>query len=246
MTVKIQRGRQFLAGDTTAQLFDDKGKAGSWTAKASEKLVASNNTVLLKKGTTQVKLSTAADWKKFLADNAGTKEKAANFAKNFGITFEDFCNVVDDLAASDDKGLTLNLSPQSNLSKALSLDKVEGNYANKMTAESTVKLTGVGGVKSDAKLGEALPKIGPEVLAKPVDMGWDRNRTEQEAWADFKVVDGANRIFRNTNAISVFAGMTDVKWDDPKAMELVEKFTMPMHLEQTTKPDGTRSFQDKD
>jgi hypothetical protein len=109
-----------------------------------------------------------------------------------------------------------------------------------------VELGGVGGVKSDAKLGAPTPTIGPEVLAKPVDMGWDRNRTEQEAWADFKVVDGANRIFRNTNAISVFAGMTKPKWDDPKAMELVNSFTMPMHLEQTTKPDGTTSFQDKD
>lgn len=246
MTVKIQRGRQFLAGDATAQLFDDKGKAGTWVGKASEKLVASNNTVLLKKGTTTVKLATADDWKKFISENAGTKDKAANFAKTFGITYEDFCNVVDDLAASDDKGLTLNLSPNSNLSKALSLDKVEGNYANKMKADTVVKLGGVGGVKSEAKLGAALPTIGPEVLAKPIDMGWDRNRTEQEAWADFKVVDGANRIFRNTNAISVFSGLTDVKWDDPKAMELVEKFTMPMHLEQTTKPDGTRSFQDKD
>ena len=51
MTVKIQRGRQFLVGDATAQLFDDKGKAGSYLTKASEKLVTSTNTVLLKKGT---------------------------------------------------------------------------------------------------------------------------------------------------------------------------------------------------
>ncbi|MFO0597890.1 MAG: hypothetical protein U0228_21490 [Myxococcaceae bacterium] len=245
MTVKIQRGRQFMAGDTTAALFDDKGKAGTFLSKASDKLVAQQNVLLLKKGTTTVKLATADDWKKFLTDNAGTKDKAAAFSKNFGITFEDFCNVVDDLAASDDKGLTLNLSPKSNLSKALSLDKVEGNYATKLTAETVVKLGGVGGVKSDAKL-VATPSIGPEVLSKPIDMGWDRNRTEQETWADFKVVDGANKIFKNTTGSVVFDKLTKPKWDDPEAMAMVDKFTMPLHLEQTTKPDGTVSSQDKD
>ncbi|MDP2270355.1 MAG: hypothetical protein Q8N23_30185 [Archangium sp.] len=245
MTVKIQRGRQFLAGDVSAQLFDDKGKAGTYLSQASAKLVAQTNTVLLKKGTTTVKLATADDWKKFIAEYVPTKAKTADFTKTFGITFEDFCNVVDDVAVSDDKGLSLNLSPNTNLSKALSLDKVEGNYASKLTAESTVKLSGIGGVKSEGKL-VATPVIGPEILAKPIDTGWDRNRTEQEAWADFKVVDGANRIFRETGAIAVFDKMTKPKWDDPAAMELVEKFTMPMHLEQTTKADGTVSFQDKD
>lgn len=245
MTVKIQRGRQFLAGDVSAQLFDDKGKAGTYLSQASAKLVAQTNTVLLKKGTSTVKLATADDWKKFIVEHAATKAKTAEFTKNFGITFEDFCNVVDDLAVSDDKGLSLNLSPNSNLAKALSLDKVEGNYASKLTAESTVKLSGIGGVKSEGKL-VATPVIGPEILAKPIDTGWDRNRTEQEAWADFKVLDGANRIFRETGAIAVFDKMTKPRWDDPAAMELVEKFTMPMHLEQTTKPDGTVSFQDKD
>ncbi len=244
MTVKIQRGRQFLAGDVSAQLFDDKGKSGTYLSQASAKLVAQTNTVLLKKGTTTVKLATADDWKKFIAEYVPTKAKTADFTKTFGITFEDFCNVVDDVAVSEDKGLSLNLSPNTNLAKALSLDKVEGNYASKLTAESTVKLGGIG-VKSEGKL-VATPVIGPEILAKPVDTGWDRNRTEQEAWADFKVLDGANRIFRETGAIAVFDKMTKPKWDDPAAMELVEKFTMPMHLEQTTKADGTVSFQDKD
>lgn len=245
MTVKIQRGRQFLAGDVSAQLFDDKGKAGTYLSKASEKLVGQNNVLLLKKGTSTVKLATADDWKKFLNDEAGTKTKTADFAKKFGITFEDFCNVVDDLAMSDDKGLSVNLSPNTNLAKALSLDKVEGNYGTKMKADQVVKLGGPGGVKSEATA-VASPAIGPEILAKPVDMGWDRNRTEQEAWADFKVVDGANRIFRETGAIAVFEKMTKPNWNDPEAMALVDKFTMPMHLEQTTKPDGTSSFQDKD
>jgi|APLak6261675434_1056106.scaffolds.fasta_scaffold00789_2 hypothetical protein len=245
MTVKIQRGRQFLAGDATAQLFDDKGKAGSYLGKASEKLIASNNTVLLKKGTSTVKLATADDWNKFLKEHASTKAQTKDFAAKFGITFEDFCNVVDDVAVSDDKGLSLNLSPRTNLAKALGLDKVEGNYATGLKADTAVKLGGAGGVRSEAKLVPS-PAIGPEVLAKPVDMGWDRNRTEQEAWADFKLGDGANGIFKKTSAISVFTPMTEPKWSDPAAMELVEKFSMPMHLELTTKPDGTRSAQDKD
>ncbi len=245
MTVKIQRGRQFLAGDATAQLFDDKGRAGSYLNKASDKLVAQGNTVLLKKGTTTVKLASAEDWKKFLTENASTRTQTRDFGAKFGITFEDFCNLVDDLAVSDDKGLALNLSPRGNLAKALSLDKVEGNYASKMTAETTVKLGGIGGVKSEAKLVPS-PAIGPEVLAKPPDMGWDRNRVEQEAWADFKMGDGASKLFHATNTVSVFAGLTEPKWDDPAAMALADKFTMPMHLEMTTKPDGTRSSQDKD
>lgn len=245
MTVKIQRGRQFLAGDVSAQLFDDKGKAGTYLSQAAAKLTAQTNTVLLKKGTTTVKLATADDWKKFIAEHAGTKAKTADFTKKFGITFEDFCNVVDDLAVSDDKGLSLNLSPNTNLAKALSLDKVEGNYASKLTAESTVKLGGIGGVKSEGKL-VATPVIGPDILATPVNSSWDRNRTEQEAWADFKVEDGANKIFKSTGASTVFEKLNKPKWDDPAAMELVEKFTMPMHLEQTTKTDGTVSSQDKD
>jgi hypothetical protein len=243
--VKIQRGRQFLAGDVSAQLFDDKGKAGTYLGKAGEKLVAQNNVLLLKKGTSTVKLATADDWKKFLNDEAGTKTKTADFAKKFGITFEDFCNVVDDLAMSDDKGLSVNLSPNTNLAKALALDKVDGNYGTKLKADQVVKLGGPGGVRSEAKL-EATPTIGPDILSKPVDMGWDRNRTEQEAWADFKVVDGANKIFKSTGASQVFEKLTEPKWDDPDAMALVEKFSMPMHLEMTTKPDGTRSPQDRD
>lgn len=245
MTVKIQRGRQFLAGDATAQLFDDKGKAGSYLTKASEKLVSQQNTVLLRKGSTSVKLSTAEEWKTFLSENAGTKKKTDDFAKTFGITFQDFCNVVDDLAASDDKGLTLNLSPRSNVSKALSLDKHDNDYGSKLKADSVVNLTGTGGVKSDAKL-VATPAIGPEILAKPIDTDWERDRTEQEAWADFKVKDGSNKIFKSTAASTVFDKMTEPKWDDPEAMALVDRFTMPMHLEITTKPDGTKSSQDKD
>lgn len=245
MTIKIQRGRQFLAGDATAELFDRNGKAGSYLAKAGEKLVAAQHSVTLK-GRQTVTLAKAEDWSQFLAAHAATKEQTAQFATKFGISFDDFCNLIDDLAASDDKGLSLNLSPRTNLAKALSLDKVEGDYGRKMTAEQTVKLTGVGGVRSEAKL-EPTPTIGPEILSTPIQGGWERDRTEQEAWADFKMGNGANGIFRRTNAISVFEKLHKPKWDDPEAMALVERFTMPMHLEiSETKPDGTVVFQDKD
>ncbi|MGV3624933.1 MAG: hypothetical protein ACO1OB_29200 [Archangium sp.] len=246
MTVKIQRGRQFLAGDATAQLFDDKGKAGSYLQQAGDKLVAQQHTILLRKGSEVVKLSTAAEWKSFLGTHAGNKDKTSEFAKNFGITFDDFCNVLDDVAASDDKGLTLNLSPRTNLARALSLDKVEGNYASTMAADAAVKLTGEGGVKSDARLVPA-PTITADILSTPITDGWERDRTEQEAWADFKMGDGANGIFRRTNASAVFEKLHKPDWNDPKAMELVERFTMPMHLEiAETKPDGTVVFQDRD
>lgn len=245
MTVKIQRGRQFLAGDATAELFDKKGKAGSYLDKASAKLIEQGHTLQLKKGSATVTLKTAADWKAFLSENAGTLEKSQAFAKTFGITFSDFTNVVDDLAASDDKGLTLNLSPRSNVSKALGLDKLDGNYATKMTAEQSLKLTGERGVKSDAKL-VPTPVITKDILSTPITDGWERDRTEQEAWADFKMGDGANGIFKKTDALSVFSGLTEPKYDDAAAMALVEKFTMPVHLELTTGTDGTKKAQDKD
>lgn len=246
MTVKIQRGRQFLAGDATAQLFDEKGKAGSYLQKAAEKLVGQQNSILLRNGSNVVKLSTADEWKTFLAEHAGSKDKTAEFAKNFGLTFDDFCNVIDDVAASDDKGLSLNLSPRTNLAKALSLDKVEGNYASKLTAETVVKLGGEGGVKSEGKL-VPTPTITADILSTPIVDGWERDRTEQEAWADFKMGDGANGIFKKTNASSVFEKLHKPDWNDPKAMELVERFTMPMHLEiAETAADGTVKFQDRD
>jgi hypothetical protein len=194
MTVKIQRGRQFLAGDATAQLFDERGTAGTYLSKASEKLVSQQNTVLLRKGTTTVKLSTADEWKNFLTENAGTKQKTDDFAKKFGITFQDFCNVVDDLAVSDDKGLTLNLSPRSNVSKALSLDKHDNDYATKMKADTVLNLTGTGGVKSDAKLVTS-PAIGPEILATPIDKVYEHGFYPLQGGFKFQPGDQAFEVF---------------------------------------------------
>ncbi len=246
MTIKIQRGRQFLAGEASAELFDRRGRAGTYLAQAGEKLAAANNTVTLRQGNQPVKLATADDWKAFLSAHAATKDQTAQFAGKFGITFDDFCNVIDDVAASDDKGLSLNLSPRSNLSKALSLDKVEGDYARKFSPEATVKLTGVGGVKSEAKL-EAAPVIGPDILSTPIQDGWQRDRTEQEAWADFKVGNGSNGIFRRTNAAEIFYQLHEPSWENADAMSLVERFTMPMRIEVSERnPDGTPKFKDRD
>ncbi len=137
MTIKIQSGRQFAAGDTSVALFDEKGKAGTYLAKASDKLVAHGVSVQLKGARNKtITLATADDWKGFLSKYCATKQQSAQFAKHFGITFTDFCNTLDDAAASDDKGLTLDLRPTSELAKALSLDKVDGDYGSKLAART--------------------------------------------------------------------------------------------------------------
>lgn len=90
MTIKIQRGRQFLAGEVSTQLFDQKGKAGTYLAQASAKLVAQQLQVQLEGPAGAVKLATADDWSKFLAEHASTSEQTKQFADSFGITFHDF------------------------------------------------------------------------------------------------------------------------------------------------------------
>lgn len=247
MTIKIQRGRQFLSGDATASLFDEKGKAGGYLAKAGEKLSAQEMTVQLKGSRGKVlELKTKADWDGFVAKYAATKEQVSAFPKKFGITFSDFCNAIDDAAASDDKGLTLDLRPTSELAKSLSLDKVDNDYGTKLAKDAKLNLTGANSATGEA-VAAGSPTIGPDILSTPIGSSWDRDRTEQEAWADFKVKDGANKTFRQTNAASVFEKLTKPKWDDPDAMALVDAFTMPMHLEVAeTKPDGTPVFQDRD
>lgn len=247
MTIKIQRGRQFQVGQADTELFKKSGRSGGYLEQASAKLVAQEHTVQLRSpnGRT-LTLKTEADWKSFLGKYAATQDQVKDFPKKFGITFSDFVNVLDDVAVADDKGLTLDLRPSSELSKSLSLDKVDGDYAVKLAKDAKVNLTGVGGAVVEATA-TGTPTIGPAVLEGDVRQDWQRDRTEQEAWADFKVGNGANGIFRRTNAASVFEKLHDPKWDDPDAMALVDRFTMPMHLEiSETKPDGTVVFQDRD
>jgi hypothetical protein len=246
MTLSIQRGRQFLAGDTSTQLFDGSGKAGAYLSRAAQKLSEAQHTVLLTQGTATVRLATADDWKQFLATHASSREQVGRFAESFGISFDDFCNVVDDLAASDERGLEVDLSPTSELSTALSLDRHEGDYARRLAADQAVRLGGVGGTQSEARLVPS-PVIGPEVLSTPIEGAWERDRTEQEAWADFKVGNGSDGVFRRTNAITLFEKLYEPRWSDPEAMALVERFAMPLHLEKSSpRPDGTVTFQDKD
>jgi len=246
MTIKIQRGRQFMVGEAGVELFKKSGASGGFLEKASAKLVEQQHVVQLKSpnGRTTT-LKTQADWTAFLGKYAANETQVKDFGKKFGITFSDFVNVLDDVAAGDEKGLTLDLRPTSELSKSLSLDKVDGDYATKLAKDATVNLTGAVGAQVKATAA-GTPTIGPDILNTPIGTDWERDRTEQEAWADFKVKDGSNGIFRKTNVTSVFEKMTAPKWDDPEAMALVDRFTMPMHLESTTGPDGKPTYQDKD
>ncbi len=245
MTIKIQRGRQFAATDTTVQVFDATGKAGSYLQKAADKLVAQNMTVVVRgPSNKKLTLATAADWKAFLEKNCATKEQTDAFAKKAGITFGDFLNAVDDAAASDDKGLTLDLRPTSTLGKALSLDKVDGDYGKKLAKDATVNLTGANGATGTVQA-VGVPTIGKEILANPVSSNWERDRTELENWGDFKTGDGASDKFKANTGPAPYAKLYQPKWDDPKAMEIVNSFAMPLHLEvKSTNPDGTTKFQD--
>ncbi|MDP1914731.1 MAG: hypothetical protein Q8L14_00710 [Myxococcales bacterium] len=245
MTIKIQRGRQFAVGDASVQVLDDKGKAGTYLQKAADKLVSQNISVVVRGPyNRKVTLATAEDWKGFLEKNCANKEQTAAFAKKTGITFGDFINAIDDAAASDDKGLTLDLRPTSTLGKALSLDKTDGDYGMKLAKDATVALTGANGATSTAQAA-GVNVIGKEILAAPIASDWQRDRTEMENWADFKNGNTERDVFKTNTGPAPYAKLTAPKWDDPKAMELVNQFALPLHLEtKGNNPDGTVKFQD--
>ena len=245
MTIRIDRGRQFQMGDASVQVFDGAGQAGSFLAKAAEKLAGQKLTVTLERGGAPVKLSTSDDWKAFLAENCATKEQSAKFVEKFGITFGDFVNVIDDAAAAEDVELDLDLRPTSELSKQLSLDTVDSDYAGKLAKDAKVNLTGASGSLVEA-IAAGVPTIGKDILANMNTGGWDRDRTEQESWADFKLGNGSSRIFRDNTGPAPFAKLYQAKFDDAGALELIEKFALPLHLEvgRTPNPDGTVKFQD--
>jgi len=245
MTIKIQRGRQFAVGDASVQVLDDKGKAGTYLKQASDKLLAQNITVVVRGPyNKKITLATEADWKAFMAANTSTKEQTDAFVKKAGITFGDFINAIDDAAASDDKGLTLDLRPSSELGKALSLDKVDGDYGKKLAKDATVNLTGANGAKGTVQA-VGVSVIGKDILTNMVGGSWDRDRTEMENWADFKTGDGAADKFKSNTGPAPYAKMTNPKWDDPAAMALINEFALPLHLEtKGTNPDGTIKFQD--
>jgi hypothetical protein len=245
MTIKIQRGRQFEVGNASVAVFDDKGKAGDFLKKASDKLVAQNMTVVVRgPHNRKITLATADDWKQFMDKNCATKEQTASFATKAGITFGDFINAIDDAAASDDKGLTLDLRPTSALGKALSLDKVDGDYGKKLAKDATVNITGAAGATGSVQA-VGVASIGPEILTNMVSSNWERDRTEMENWADFKTGDGASDKFKANTGPAPYAKLTSPKWDDPGAMEIVNSFALPLHLEtKGTNPDGSIKFQD--
>lgn len=247
MTIRIQRGRQFGAGDAGSQVFDAAGNAGTWLKQASDKLVAQGVSVTLKGQQGELTLSTADDWAKFLTEHAGSKQATGAFADKFEVTFSDFLNLVDDAAASDERGVNLDLRPQSALAQALSLDRVDHDYALKLAAGQKLDLTGANGA-TGAVEGAGVPGIGKAVLDAPDTDTWERDRTEQESWADFHVRDGGSRLFRDNTGPAPFIKLHQPKWDDAESMALVEKFALPLHLEVSTRnptnPDGTTRFQD--
>ncbi len=244
MTIKIQRGRQFAAGDPSVTVFDDKGKAGTYLSKASDKLVAQGISVTVNSGRDGLTLATADDWKKFLTKNCATQQQTAAFSRKFGITFSDFANAIDDAAASDDNGLNLDLRPTSDLAKALSLDAVDGDYGAKLAKDAIVNLTGPNNATGTAQA-VGVPTITRNILATPIAADWERDRTEMENWGDFKTGDGAAGKFKENTGPAPYTKLTGPKWNDPAAMGLVNEFALPLHLEvKGTNPDGSTKFQD--
>ncbi len=245
MTIQIQRGRQFLGGTEATPLFDERGQRGGWLKAAADKLVTQKvELTLTDKRTGQaVSLDSAAAWDNFLSANVSSQAATRAFATRFGITFQDFVELVDDAASSADTGLTLDLSPTSELSKALSLDTMSNDYGTKVTPGASISLGATGTAQA-----ASTNTIGAEILANPVGGDWDRDRTEQESWADFELRDGATRIFRDNTGPAPFAKLTDPKWDDPESMKLVNDFALPLHVERDTttptNPDGTPNLQD--
>jgi hypothetical protein len=245
MTIRIDRGRQFQVGDASVQVFDGAGQAGSFLQKAAEKLATQKMTVTLENGGQAVKLTSADEWKAFLTDHCATKDQSAKFAEKFGITFGDFVNVIDDAAAADDVGVELDLRPTSELAKQLSLDALDGDYAGKLLKDAKVNLTGASGTLIEA-IAAGVPTITKDILAGSTGSSWDRDRTEQESWADFKIGNGASKAFKDNTGPAPFAKLYQPKFDDTEALALIEKFALPLHLEvgRTPNTDGTVKFQD--
>ena len=249
MTIRIERGRQFSGGDANAEVFDRRGGAGPWLKAATDKLADQGISVTLKTAQGDVTLATKDDWAKFAREHAGSKAGTSDFATKFGITFSDFCNVIDDAAASDEKNVALDLRPESELAKALSLDAVDHDYGTKLAAGAKVNLAGTNGNTAGGVAESAgVPGIGPEVLSAPDRDSWERDRTEQESWGDFVVRDGSSRLFRENTGPAPFVKLHEPKWQDAESMAVVEKFALPLHLEVSTSnprnPDGTTRFQD--
>ena len=232
MAISIQRGRQFAVGDSP--VFDESGKEGGYLTKAGAKLAAAKTKVQI--GTTV--LSTAAQWKAFIAANAATSDMTDAFVTKFGITFQDFINVIGDVAASPDKGLTLDLRPTSALAKKLSLNATQDDYAAALKKGATVSIPTAAGTVTATAAG--VNTITKAILSTPVAADWQRDRSEQEAWEDFQLGNGASGTFRENTGPEAFAKLYQPKWSDKESMKLVNQFTLPLHLEVDSDPNVGR------
>lgn len=241
MGIQIARGRQFAVGDVEATLFNSAGEAGSYLQKAADALVAQQVTIVLRtKAGTSLSLSTADQWAAFLAERCATKAQTAAFETDFGVSFEELVNALDDVAASDAKGITIDLSPDSELSLALGLDTVEENYGR--VGPVALDVPAVDGTTVRIE-GPVAPSIGPDILDTPAVDNWSRDRTEMESWADFERGNGAGNAFRSVAGPGPFEKLHEPRFDDAAAMALVARFALPLHLEFRRNSDGTIRFQ---
>lgn len=244
--MRIERGRQF-AGDAGGPLllFDDKGGLGGYLPAAAKKIAGQEISVSLQlEGGALLTLKSEDEWTRFFADHAATRDATKKFGDKFGISFRGFVDVVDDLAASDDRNIALDLSPQSAISDALSLVGEQDVYALKLAKGATIDLAGPNAPKAEAA---GVPSIGPDILAVPIAGNNQRDRREQESWGDFVVTNKSWRAFRDNTGAAPFAKLHKPDWKDAEAMALCERFNLPLHLEVRPEkgPNGEVQFQDK-
>src|SRR6187551_3092374 len=109
MAIEIKFGRHFERRNPELPLWDERGRAGGYLKAATDKLAAQGVRVVLARGTKEVTLTTADEWAKFISSEASSQAKTRDFDKQFGITFQDFINIIDDAARADDKEYILDL-----------------------------------------------------------------------------------------------------------------------------------------
>ncbi|MCK6544763.1 hypothetical protein L6R52_02765 [Myxococcota bacterium] len=249
MPISIQRGRQFL-GDAAGPLplFEADGRLGGYLPAAAKKLADQEIAVRLVDAgaNTEHVLRTADDWARFFEAHAPNHAATKGWNDKFGISFRGFVNVLDDVAMSDDRGILVDLEQASPLAVGLSLASDKDSYALKLPKGAAIDLTGPVASKAN-HVGAAA--IGPDILAKPIKADWQRDRTEQESWADFKTGNGAQRIFRDNTGPAPFVKLHEPKWNDAEAMAVATQFHMPIHLEidadVRVEPGKLPEFQDR-
>lgn len=249
MPISIQRGRQFV-GDAAGPLplFEADGRLGGYLPAAAKKLVDQEITLRLVDAgaNTEHLLKTSDDWTKFFDAHAKDHASTKGWNDKFGISFRGFVNLLDDVAMSDDRGVLVDLEAASPLAVGLSLASDKDTYALGLAKGASIDLTGpVAGKVSHA----GAAAIGPDILAKPIKADWQRDRTEQESWADFKTGNGAQKLFRENTGPAPFVKLHEPKWTDAEALAVATQFHMPIHLEVDgdvrVEPGKLPEFQDR-